>query len=126
MRTTSSLRVALLLTAVFAASCAPRPEPPPPAGPDAGAGPPAVEQLWVDFCHYVVIASPDLAAAYGRRLLDTASGGQLRELMDGDDPTTRRAVRLLDESALTAGHPDLGEVWAGLCERARSGGDAVP
>jgi hypothetical protein len=82
---------------------------------------PSVKQLWTDFCHYVVIASPDLAAAYGQRLLDDASPRQLRDLLAADDETTRRAVHLLDDTALTATHPDLGAVWARIRSSARGG-----
>jgi hypothetical protein len=113
----------LLLIALFAVSCAPRAEAPP--EPAAEDGAPAVEQLWIDFCHYVVIASPELAAAYGRQLVEVASPEQLRALMADDDSTTRRAIRLLDESALTAGHPALGDVWMRLRDRARPDRDAV-
>jgi len=86
----------------------------------AAAASPSVGQLWTDFCHYVVIASPDLAAAYGRRLAAEASSEQLRVMLAGDDETTRRAVRLLDETALAANHPDLGAAWEQI--RARAGG----
>ena len=80
---------------------------------------PSVEQLWADFCHYVVIASPDLAAAYGQRLLADASPRQLGDLLAAGDDTTRRAVHLLDETALAASHPDLGAAWEQI--RARAG-----
>jgi hypothetical protein len=83
---------------------------------------PTVEQLWADFCHYVVIASPDLAAAYGQRLLADASPGQLRGFLAADDDTTRRAIRLLDETALTANHPDLGAAWEQIGARAGDAG----
>jgi hypothetical protein len=82
---------------------------------------PSVEQLWADFCHYVVIASPDLAAAYGQRLLADASPRQLRDLLGADDDTTLRAVHLLDETALTANHPDLGAAWEKIRARAEDG-----
>jgi hypothetical protein len=87
------------------------------ASPESDA--PTVEQLWADFCHYVAIASPDLAAAYGQRLLDQAAADQLGGLLARDDEATRRAVRLLDETQLTAGHPELGEVWQRIRARAR-------
>ena len=83
----------LLLTVLFAVSCAPRAEAPPPA-PEPEAAAPSVEQLWIDFCHYVVIASPELATAYGRRLAEVASPEQLRALLADDDSTTRRTLRL--------------------------------
>lgn len=114
MRRTRCPLIVALLAAVLVPSCA--------TG-RGGPGPEAVsvEQLWTDFCHYVVIASPDLAAAYGRRVADEAAPAQLRALLARDDGTTRRAVRLLDETELTANHPDLGAAWERIRARAGEG-----
>ncbi|MHC4141235.1 MAG: hypothetical protein ACYSUF_04895 [Planctomycetota bacterium] len=92
------------------------------AAPSLEAATPSVEQLWADFCHYVVIASPDLAAAYGQRLLADASPEQLRGLLAAVDDTTRRAVHLLEETGLTANHPDLGAAWEQIQARAGDAG----
>jgi type IV pilus biogenesis protein CpaD/CtpE len=88
---------------------------------DADAPPIESASLTV-FCHYVVIASPDLAAAYGQRLLADASPEQLRGLLAAVDDTTRRAVHLLDETGLTANHPDLGAAWEQIQARAGDAG----
>ncbi|MHC4216982.1 MAG: hypothetical protein ACYSU7_00865 [Planctomycetota bacterium] len=106
------LIVALLAPALVQSCAATGPTKPLPAAP-------SVDQLWTDFCHYVVIASPDLAAAYGERLLTEASPRQLGALLAGDDETTRRAIRLLDDTNLAANHPDLGAVWKSMRQRAR-------
>jgi hypothetical protein len=118
MRRTRCPLIVALLAAALVPSCATGPEKSAPAAPPPETAEPSVEQLWTDFCHYVVIASPDLAAAYGRRLADEATPAQLRALLAGDDETTRRAVRLLDETALAANHPDLGAAWERIRVRA--------
>ncbi len=51
--------------------------------PAAVAGPRA-EQLWSDFCHYVLIASPELAAQAGNALLD-ADPGTLLDAIENSD-----------------------------------------
>ena len=72
---------------------------------------PDVEQLWQELCHYVVVARPKLAAAYGHRMLAEATPEQLRAFLASTNPTTDRAVHLLDGGALTADYPDLAAVW---------------
>ncbi|MHC4128978.1 MAG: hypothetical protein ACYSUA_12555 [Planctomycetota bacterium] len=104
-----------------ALSCSTGPGTSAPTAPPPEPAAPSVEQLWTDFCHYVVIASPDLAAAYGRRVAAEASPDQLRLLLAAQDETTRRAVRLLDETELTANHPDLGAAWRQIRKRADRG-----
>jgi hypothetical protein len=111
--------IVALLAAVLVPSCATGPGQPAPTPRLPEPVSPSVEQLWTDFCHYVVIAPPELAAAYGERLAADASPEQLRVLLAGDDETTRRAVRLLDETPLAANHPDLGAAWRRI--RARTG-----
>jgi hypothetical protein len=111
--------IVALLAPALALSCSTGPGRTDPTAPPLESETASVEQLWTDFCHYVVIASPDLAAAYGQRLLADASPEQLRGLLAADDDTTRRALHLLDETALTVNHPDLGAAWSEL--RARAG-----
>ncbi len=79
------------------------------AKPRAAAKLPPVEQLWVDFCYYVVVARPDLATAYGQQLLIDATPEQLKACLARADLTTLRAMRLLDELGLH--NPDLALVW---------------
>ena len=121
MRRTRCPLIVALLAAALVPSCATGPEGSAPTAPPPEMAALSVEELWTDFCHYVVIASPDLAAAYGRRLAADASPEQLRVLLAGDDETTRRAVRLLDETELTANHPDLGAAWEQIRARADRG-----
>jgi hypothetical protein len=98
--------IVALLAPALVLSCA---SPPAPAPPPAGAA--TAEELWTDFCHYVVIASPDLATAYGQRLVAEATSAQLADLLAADDETTRRAVRRLETTGLTDSYPELGAVW---------------
>ncbi len=118
MRSTRCPLIVALGVSALVLSCSTWPGSAPTAPPLEDAK--TVEQIWTDFCHYVVIASPDLATAYGQRLLADASPRQLRDLLAGDDATARRAVRLLEETALTDDYPDLGAVWRGI--RVRAGG----
>jgi hypothetical protein len=83
-----------------------------------------VEKLWEDFCHYVVIARPDLAASYGRRLLIEATPEQLGSLLGRTDATTVRAVRLLDERRVSASFDHLGEVWVEIRSRSSTASKA--
>ncbi len=79
------------------------------AKPRGAAKLPPVEQLWVDFCYYVVVARPGLATAYGQQLLIDVTPEQLKTFLARADPTTLRAMRLLDGPALH--YPDLALVW---------------
>ncbi len=79
------------------------------AKPRGAAKLPPVEQLWVDFCYYVVVARPDLATAYGQQLLTDATPEQLKTYLARADLTTLRATRLLDGPGLH--NPDLALVW---------------
>ena len=75
-----------------------------------------VEQLWVDFCYYVVVARPGLATAYGQQLLIDATPEQLKACLARADLTTLRAMRLLDELGLH--NPDLALVWGQISDLA--------
>lgn len=56
------------------------------------------KQLWEDFCHYVLIARPELAGDAGRQLLDTADAETLLAAVEG---SSYDALKVLDRARKT-------------------------
>ncbi|NBC10608.1 MAG: hypothetical protein GVY24_02595, partial [Planctomycetes bacterium] len=73
-------------------------------------------QLWEDFCHYVLIARPELAGDAGRQLLDTADAETLLAAVEGSTYDTRK---VLDRARKTETVKDVAAQLATAIQDAR-------
>jgi len=72
-----------------------------------------------DFVHFAIIAKPELAAAYGQRLLDSSlSDGELAELLEGSSIGLQRFDEAMARALL---RPELEDVAAELGLRIENG-----
>ena len=76
---------------------------------------PRAEQLWSDFCHYVLIASPQLAGEAASALLEADAG----TLLDAVEASDRNANNVFQRTTRMGGLKDLGAELQSRIQEAR-------